>query len=226
MVSIAFFGVLFAVTLYFQDGRGLNALSAGLSQFPSAIGVIVGSQFSSRVIYWRLGPRRHLTIGLCGVALFIALLALLGASTSLWWARLILFGMGFSMAQVFVPAQAASFATISPADTGRASTLYNVSRQLGGAIGVALLTTTIVIVGPVHQVAGHAVANFTAYRVCFLVAAAAALLGVLASVRIRDADAAQTMVNPRVRKQAAAAAAVAPAAVVGADPAAEAIVGR
>jgi hypothetical protein len=104
------------------------------------------------VIYWRLGPRRHLTFGLLGVAGFIALLALMGADTSLWWARLILFCVGISMAQVFVPAQAASFATISPADTGRASTLYNASRQLGGAIGVALLTTTIVIVGPLHVV--------------------------------------------------------------------------
>ncbi len=207
MVSIAFFGVLFAVTLYFQDGRGLSALNAGLSQFPSAVGVIVGSQLSSRVIYWRLGPRRHLTGGLLGVTLFIALLALLGPTTSLWWARLILFGMGFSMAQVFVPAQAASFATISPADTGRASTLYNVSRQLGGAVGVALLTTTIVLVGPIHLVAGHAVANLTAYHVCFLVAAASALLGVVASLMIDDADAAQTMVDPRERKRAAQAAA-------------------
>ena len=175
----------------------MSALNAGLSQFPSAIGVMVGSQLASRVIYWRLGPRRHLTLGLCGVALFIALLALMGAHTSLWWARLILFGMGFSMSQVFVPAQAASFATISPADTGRASTLYNASRQLGGAIGVALLTTTIVIVGPVHLVAGHAVANLTAYRVSFLVAAACARCSASSHrCMIRDADAAQTMVDP------------------------------
>ncbi len=230
MVSIAFFGVLFAVTLYFQDGRGLSALDAGLSQFPSAVGVIVGSQLSSRVIYWRVGPRRHLTGGLLGVTLFIALLALLGPHTSLWWARLTLFGMGFSMAQVFVPAQAASFATISPADTGRASTLYNVSRQLGGAVGVALLTTTIVIVGPVHLVGGHAVANLTAYHVCFLVAAASALLGTLASLSIRDADAAQTMVDPRARKRALAESrASAPAreaAATEAAPEVEPVVGR
>jgi hypothetical protein len=71
---------------------------------------------------------------------------------------------------------------------------------------VALLTTTIVLVGPVHLVAGHAVANLTAYHVCFLVAAASALLGTLASITIRDADAAQTMVDPRERKRAAAAA--------------------
>jgi EmrB/QacA subfamily drug resistance transporter len=231
MVSIAFFGVLFAVTLYFQDGRGLSALNAGLSQFPSAIGVMVGSQLASRVIYWRLGPRRHLTFGLCGVATFIALLALMGAHTSLWWARLILFGMGFSMAQVFVPAQAASFATISPADTGRASTLYNASRQLGGAIGVALLTTTIVIIGPIHLVAGRVVANLTAYRITFLVAAGAALLGVFASLRIRDADAALTMVNPRDRKLGPPAApgvgsaASAPAAAA-TTPATQSITGR
>src|SRR6201996_7833238 len=205
MVSIAFFGVLFAVTLYFQDGRGLSALNAGLSQFPTAIGMMVGSQLSSRVVYWRLGPRRHMTIGLCGVTVFIALLALMGADTSLWWARLILFGMGFSMAQVFVPAQAASFATISPADTGRASTLYNASRQLGHAAGVALLTTNLVLVGPVHTVAGHLVPNLTAYHVCFLVAAAFALLGTAASLTINDADAAKTMVNPRDRKKLATA---------------------
>ena len=202
MVSIAFFGVLFAITLYFQDGRGLSALGAGLSQFPTAVGIMIGSQLSSRVIYWRVGPRRHLTTGLCGVAASIALLALLGSGTSLWWARVILFVMGLFMAQVFVPAQAASFATISPADTGRASTLYNVCRQLGGAVGVALLTTTIVIVGPVRRVDGHVVPHLAAYHICFLVAAGLALVGVIASVTIRDADAAATMVDPRARARA------------------------
>jgi len=215
MVSIAFLGTLFAVTLYFQDGRHLSALNAGLSQFPSAVGVMVGSQLASRVIYWRLGPRRHLAGGLLGVAVCIGALALMGANTSLWWARLILFGVGVSMAQVFVPAQAASFATISSADTGRASTLYNASRQLGGAIGVALLTTTIVLVGSVHMVAGHLVPNLTAYRITFLVAAAVALIGVVPALSIHDADAESTRVDPRLRK---AAPAVAPATVAAPEP--------
>jgi EmrB/QacA subfamily drug resistance transporter len=211
LISIAFFGVLFAVTLYFQDGRGLSALDAGLSQFPTAVGVMVGSQFASRVIYWRLGPRRHIALGLVGVAICIALLALMGAHTSLWWARLILFGVGLSMAQVFLPGQAASFAMISSADTGRASTLYNASRQFGGALGVALLTTVIVIVGPVHAVAGHLAPNLTAYRITFLAAAGMALIGVIAALSINDGDAARTMVDPRLRKAAAASLAAAPA---------------
>jgi hypothetical protein len=123
--------------------------------------------------------------------------------------------MGFSLAQVFVPSQAASFATISAADTGRASTLYNASRQLGGAIGVALLTTTIVIVGPVHVVAGHLAPNLAAYRITFLVAAAMALIGVFAALAIRDGEAAGTMVNPRLRT---AATPIAPAAAAAPEP--------
>jgi len=46
------------------------------------------------------------------------------------------------MGQVFVPTQAAAFATISPEAIGKASTMFNAARQVGGAIGVALLTTS------------------------------------------------------------------------------------
>ncbi len=193
LASIAFLGTLYAISLYYQDGRGLSALGSGLSTFPEAIGVMGGAQLASRVLYPRLGPRRHITIGLTGTAASIGLLALLGPQSSLWWARLLMFTLGLFMAQVFVPVQAASFATITPASTGRASTMFNAVRQLGGAIGVAALTTAIVLVGPVHLVAGHEVANLAAYRVAFLLAAAICLCGVACSLSIRDADAASTI---------------------------------
>jgi EmrB/QacA subfamily drug resistance transporter len=191
--SVAFLGTLYAISLYYQDGRGLSALGSGLSTFPEAIGVMMGAQLASRVLYPRLGPRRHIAIGLAGTAASIALLALLTAHSSLWWARLLMFTMGLAMAQVFVPTQAAAFATISPGATGRASTMFNAVRQLGGAIGVAVLTTVIVGIGATHQVAGHAAANLTSYRVAFLVAAALCLAGVASALSIHDADAAATM---------------------------------
>jgi len=197
LASVAFLGTLYAISLYYQDGRGLSALGSGLSTFPEAFGVMGGAQLASRVLYPRLGPRRHLTLGLTGTAASIGLLALLGPQTSLWWARLLLLSLGLFMAQVFVPVQAASFATITPAATGRASAMFNAVRQLGGAVGVAVLTTAIVLVGPVHLVAGHEVANLTAYRVAFLVAAAICLCGVACSLAIRDADAAGTMPGRR-----------------------------
>jgi hypothetical protein len=71
--------------------------------------------------------------------------------------------------------------------------MFNAVRQLGGAVGVAVLTTVIVLIGPVHVVAGHEVANLTAYRIAFLIAAAICLCGVAWSLSIRDADAASTI---------------------------------
>jgi EmrB/QacA subfamily drug resistance transporter len=203
LTSVAFLGSLYAISLYYQDGRGLSALGSGLSTFPEAIGVMMGAQLASRVVYPRLGPRRHITIGLLGVTASIGLLALLGPGTSLWWARLLMFTLGLAMGNVFVPTQAAAFATISPAETGRASTMFNAVRQLGGAVGVALLTTVIVGVGATHLVAGHEVANLTAYRITFLVAAAIALLGIGPSLSIKDADAAATIVRKKPRGAAA-----------------------
>jgi EmrB/QacA subfamily drug resistance transporter len=206
LASIAFLGTLYAISLYYQDGRGLSALGSGLSTFPEAFGVMGGAQLASRWLYPRLGPRRHIALGLVGVAISIGLLALLGPTTSLWWARLLMLTLGLSMAQVFVPVQAAAFATITPAATGRASTMFNAVRQLGGAVGVAILTTAIVAVGPVQLVAGHTVANLTAYRVAFLVAAAICLAGIPCALSIRDSDAARTIPARRGTRRAAEAA--------------------
>src|SRR5262249_3943802 len=147
--SASFIGTLFVVSLFFQDGRGLSALAAGLSTFPEAFGVMAGAQLASRVLYPALGPRRNIVLGLLGVTASIGLMSLVGAQTNLWWMRLLMFCLGVAMGQVFVPAQAAAFATISPEATGRASTMFNVVRYLGGATGVALFTTAIVAVGPV-----------------------------------------------------------------------------
>jgi hypothetical protein len=150
---------------------------------------MTGAQLASRVLYPRLG--------LTGAAVSLGLLSLMTAHSSLWRARLLMFTMGWSTAQVFVSDQAAAFATISPAATGRASTMFNAMRQVGGAIGVALLTTAIALIGATHLAAGHEAANLTAYRIAFLVATAFAPAGVASALSIHDADAAATIHSRR-----------------------------
>ena len=151
ITTAAFLGTLYLVALFFQDGLGLSALASGLSTFPEAIGVMVGAQFASR-LYARFGPRRVMSIGLVCLAGVMLLLTQVGFTTDLWLVRLIMFALGLAIAHVFVPSQAAAFATISPASTGRASTMFNTARQVGGALGVALLTTVISAVGVSHVV--------------------------------------------------------------------------
>ena len=193
LASVAFIGTLYLVSLFFQDGRGLSALGSGLSTFPEAIGVMVGAQVASRVLYPLLGPRRHITLGLVGVLASVGLMTLIGAQTSLWWMRLLMLVLGFMQGQVFVPSQGAAFATIAPAASGRAATLFNAGRQLGGAVGVALLTSALVAVGAVHAAGGRAAPNLLAYHVAFAVAAAVEAVAVLVALTIRDADAAVTI---------------------------------
>ena len=196
----AFLGTLYAVALFFQDGLGLSALDAGLGTFPEAVGVMVGSQISTR-LYPIFGPRRLMASGLIGVAVLALSLTAVGFTTSLWLVRFLMFLLGIAISHVFAPTQAAAFATISQAETGRASTLFNTGRQVGSALGVAILTTVMSAVGVTHLVHGHVQANLAAFHAAFVVAAALAVsAAVFAFFTIDDADAAPTMVRRPSKK--------------------------
>jgi EmrB/QacA subfamily drug resistance transporter len=196
----AFLGTLYLVALFFQDGLGMTALQSGLSTFPEAIGVMIGAQFATR-LYANFGPRRLMTIGLVCVAAVIGGFILVGFDTSIWIIRTLMFALGLAISHVFVPSQAAAFATISSAATGRASTLFNTARQVGSAAGVAILTTVISAVGVVHQVGGTPAPNLAAFHWAFAVAAVIALGAATVAWQINDADAAPTM-KPKAGKSA------------------------
>jgi hypothetical protein len=104
-----------------------------------------------------------------------------------------MFFVGAGMAYVFLPNQAASLATISRAQTGRATTIANVGRQLGAASGVAALSTVLAAAGASASV------DPQSYRVALLVAAVFALLGSVAALSVPDREAAETM-QPRTRR--------------------------
>jgi MFS family permease len=191
--------MLYLIPLYFQDARGMTALQSGLSTFPEAIGVMIGAQFASRLIYPRIGPRRHITGGLLGLVLCMLVLTQITVTTNLWLIRGLMFVLGFMMAQVMVPNQAASFAKITPESMGRASTFFNTMRQVGSATGVAILSTVLIGVGSAQASGGPVTPDMSAYHLAFLTAALFALAGVAFSLTIHDSDAAETIVR-RVRR--------------------------
>ena len=198
--SVAFLGTLFTITLYFQDERGMTPLASGLSTFPEAVGVVIGSQLASRLLYRRLRPRWHLMLGTAGTSAAIALMSLWHQDTNLWLVRLLLFFLGLAVGQVFVGTQSASFATVTSASSGRASTLFNVGRRLGGALGVAVATTVLVTATGGRATAGGA-PDMSGYRAAFLTAAALNLLALYAATRVDDADAASTIPPRRARSR-------------------------
>jgi len=202
LAAAAFLGMLYLIPLYFQDARGLSALQSGLSTFPEAIGVMLGAQFASRFLYPRIGPRRHITGGLLGLALSLLVLTQVSVTTNLWLIRGLMFVLGWMMAQVMVPNQAASFAMITPESMGRASTFFNTMRQVGSATGVAVLSTVLIGVSSAQASGGTSTPDITAYRLAFLTAAVFALAAAGFSLTIHDSDAAETIVR-RVRRRSA-----------------------
>lgn len=67
-------------------------------------------------------------------------------------------------------------ATMPSPASGRTSILFNASRQLGSAVGIATLTTVIATIGTTHQIAGQLIPQLSAYHWAFVTAAAVALL--------------------------------------------------
>jgi Na+/melibiose symporter-like transporter len=194
--TMSFIGTLFLVPLYLQEGRGASPLDSGLTTFPEAIGVLAATQVVAR-LYPRVGPRRLMTFGMLWAGTAMAALAFTGLSTSDWLIRGVMFAMGTGMACIFLPNQAASLATISREQTGRATTFMSVQRQLGAALGVAVLSSVLAAIGITRlDTSGAESPHLTAYRAAFLTAAAIAAIGAVIATRVPDADAHATM-HPR-----------------------------
>ncbi len=196
----SFAGVLFLLPLFLQELRGLSALQSGLTTFPQALGVMISSQLVGR-LYHRVGPRRLIASGMFAMALVTTSLAFVDLTTNLWWIRLIMFARGICMAFSFVPLQAATYANITPADTGRATAIFSTQRQVAAALGVGVLTTVLierahsltVLVGGSSARASDMLSGF---HLAFLAGAVVVLGAAFVGLLIRDSDAASTM-QPR-----------------------------
>ncbi|MFF6999166.1 MFS transporter [Streptomyces sp. NPDC008313] len=131
-------GFLFLSSLYLQNVRGLDALHAGLWMLPMAVMCFVCSPLSGRLVAGR-GPRLPLLIA--GVAMTASgvLFAAFEAETSnvTLVAGYVLFGLGFGL--VNAPITNTAVSGMPRAQAGVAAAIASTSRQIGGALGVAVV---------------------------------------------------------------------------------------
>jgi MFS family permease len=202
---------LFIMPEFLQQARGASALSSGLTTLPGAIGLWLSSQAAARA-YPRIGPRRMAVGALSGIALVFCVFGLfMGLHTNTWVIRLLIFTSGSCIAWCSIAIQAASFSTISSADTGRASALFNTNGRVSGGLGVAVLAA--VVSSSVHSGTAASPAELvTAFHHAFLTAAVLIAIGGLIALRIRDSDAAASM-RRRARAPAGAQSAAAESVV-------------
>jgi predicted MFS family arabinose efflux permease len=190
--SMAFFGFLFILALFLQNGLGYSPLKSGLSTIPEAIGVMISAQLVSRLLYPRFGPKPLMIVGCFVQAVMLLTLTTVDPGGNSWLMRLRIFGVGFTVGFVMITAQVASMARIDRAQTGAASTLYNASRQVATALGVAVVATALAAAGEPVVHAGHSASDVSSYHIAFGVAAGLAALCGLVAMTIRNSDADST----------------------------------
>jgi EmrB/QacA subfamily drug resistance transporter len=141
VVAAGLFAMFFFNTLYVQRVLGFSPLEAGLAFVPFTAGVIIGAGLSQRLVP-ALGAREVPVIGsalgVVGLLLFLRLTPDSSYVTDLLpGIMLAAIGMGL----VFVPITLIATSGVPRDDAGLASGLFNTSQQIGGALGLALLST-------------------------------------------------------------------------------------
>lgn len=144
-VTLAFFalsGITFTLPFYLQILRGYDTLAAGLCFVPFAVGQILAAPRSAGMVL-KFGYRAVMTTGLVLVALSLIGLLFIGLTTPIWIVLIIFFIFGFGMGNVIAPASTVMQNVLPLARAGAGSAVQNTVRQVGGALGVAIIGTVL-----------------------------------------------------------------------------------
>ena len=186
LMYAANFPAWFFITLYLQQVLHYDAIEAGLGFLPMTLSIFLGSTLAPRVVD-RFGARRVITLGLLSMFAGMLWLTRIGPGgnyldTVLGGGLLTALGMGFSL----VPATIVAMQDVVGPQAGLGSGVLNTSRLMGGALGLAILSTVASSQTKSDLGVSAARAITHGFDVAFLVAAAFCLTaGVVAATRLR-----------------------------------------
>jgi EmrB/QacA subfamily drug resistance transporter len=140
--AVGMFGVFLFLTYYLQATLGFSPVETGLAFLPMTGAIMATATTVSTRVLPRTGPKPLISTGMLLAA--VAMLMLTGVGVDSAYAShvlpaLLVIGVGLGL--VFAPAMATATAGVRPADAGVASAMVNTTQQVGGSIGVALLST-------------------------------------------------------------------------------------
>jgi EmrB/QacA subfamily drug resistance transporter len=141
LVVAGLFAMFFFATIHLLRVLGYSPLDAGLAFLPVSAAILVGSGVST-VLVKRIGPRGTAIVGMAVAAAGLLALTQAGPMASYWSDMFpALAIMAFGMGNAFVPLTIIATSGIADDDAGLASGLFNTAQQIGGALGLAVLST-------------------------------------------------------------------------------------
>jgi predicted MFS family arabinose efflux permease len=184
LTGASLFSMFFFISLYMQTVLGFSAIKAGLSYLPLAVSIILAAGIASQLVT-RVGFKAVMAVGMAFVAaglLWFSQISVDGSFVSdvLGPSLLAAVGLGFS----FVPTTIAAVSGVEDRQAGLASGLINTSQQVGGALGLAVLSS--VAFTRIDDLAAHGQTGPAAltegYADAFMVGSVFALIGIAASL--------------------------------------------
>ncbi|KQW11107.1 MULTISPECIES: MFS transporter [Streptomyces] len=142
LVFFALMGVTFFSVFYTQSVRGYSPLQTGLLMLPLAAAQLIFAP-RARLVVDRFGNRATTTGGMLLIAAMLVAFAALEADTPIWLLEVIFFLMGTGMAHIMTPTSVVIMQALPREKAGSASALSNTFRQVGGALGIAVLGSVL-----------------------------------------------------------------------------------
>lgn len=142
IIGVGEFGIVAVLPLWLQFTLGYSAVQSGLALVPIAIGSFIASGASFGMADKNVSPLTMLRLGLAFEVVGLAGLGFIASPDSSWWSLALILalygvGVGFATAQV----TNVVLADIPENDNGQAAGIQSTFRQLGSALGIAILTT-------------------------------------------------------------------------------------
>lgn len=142
LVFFALMGVTFFSVFYTQSVRGYSPLETGLLMLPLAAAQMIFAP-RARLVVDRFGYRATTTGAMLLIAATLAAFATFEADTPIWILEVVFFLMGAAMAHIMTPVSVVIMQALPREKAGSASALSNTFRQVGGALGIAVLGSVL-----------------------------------------------------------------------------------
>ena len=193
LVALAMFGVFFFVSLFVQNILGYSATEAGATFLPMTVLVILVAPAAGKLSD-RVGSRWLMGAGMVSVATSLLVFSRLDAGSDFWdlLPGLLVGGLGMGLAMT--PTTSAAMGSVPIDKAGVGSAVLNSMRQVGGALGIAVMGAIVtshvdLSAGPGPETASQFVAGFqAALLVASVIAFAAAIVAVTTVRTYRHAE--------------------------------------
>lgn len=159
LLGFVLYASLVLLPLYLQELMGYPAYNSGLALSPRGIGALIFTPLAGHLTT-KTDPRRLLVVGMILGSVTMFQLSGLNLQAGFWdifWAQVL---QGVALAFLFIPLMSLAMSHITPQKMGNATSIFNLMRNIGGSIGIAIMTTFLSRRSQVHQ--DHLVANVTA----------------------------------------------------------------